>query len=156
MLVIVAGGVIGASLSFGFLGSRSGAPVDMVGMVTGRIIDAQTGFSVTAAQVHIASLDRAGRLSQRNGRYLFKNVPAGTHTMTVARIGYRTTEVQITVGGGQTLEQDFFVPQGPVTVTPLILRKQDGRFVEVMEELESAISPTERFQPVEVRVIRER
>ena len=161
MLVIAAGGIIGASLAFSFMGSRSfyepSATVESatrvaarVGTVSGEITDAQTGASVAAAQVYIASLDLLGALSQQNGRYLLKNVPPGTHTLTVARIGYRTTEVQITVGSGQTLDQNFSVAEGPVQVNRAIRLTNDGRFVEAMQERESII-PTESFQPVEVR-----
>ncbi|MCH8810974.1 MAG: carboxypeptidase-like regulatory domain-containing protein [Gemmatimonadetes bacterium] len=76
------------------------------GTVAGQITDAQTGGSIAAAQVFIPSLDMGG-LTQQNGRYLLQNVPAGTHTLSVARIGYGTMQMQITVRGGQTVEQNF-------------------------------------------------
>ena len=170
VLAIVAGGALGASLSFSLLGrspaddvpapdpvvaasatiesATRGAP--RVGTVTGQVTDAQTGASVAAAQVYIANLYLLGALSQQNGRYLLQNVPAGTHTLSVFRIGYRTTEVQITVGGGRTLDQDFSVAEGPLQVKTVIRQRKDGRFVEAMEERESVTSPTESLQPVEV------
>ena len=73
------------------------------GTVTGRVLDSQSGLPLAAVQVFISALDLGG-LTQQNGRYLLQNVPAGTHTVTVARIGYRTTEAQVSVGGGQTVE----------------------------------------------------
>ena len=78
------------------------------GTVTGRVLDARSGLPIPSVQVFIPSLDLGG-LTQQNGRYLLQNVPAGTHTLTVARIGYRTSEVQVAVGGGQTVEQNFSV-----------------------------------------------
>ena len=48
-----------------------------------------------------------GGLTQQNGRYLLQNVPAGTYTLSVARIGYGTMQMQITIGGGQTVEKNF-------------------------------------------------
>ncbi len=110
MLTIMAGGVIGASLSFSLLGSRSGDVPVAVGTVTGQVTDAQTGGSVAAVQVYITSLELGG-LSQPNGLYVLQNVPAGTYTLTATRIGYRTTEAQITIGGGQTVEQNFSVAE---------------------------------------------
>ena len=167
LLTIVAGGVMGGSISLRLLSSDDvpapdpvvapsatiesatrGAP--RVGTVTGQVTDAQTGASVAAAQVYIANLYLLGALSQQNGRYLLQNVPAGTHTLSVFRIGYRTTEVQITVGGGRTLDQDFSVAEGPLQVKTVIRQRKDGRFVEAMEERESVTSPTESLQPVEV------
>ncbi len=79
-----------------------------VGVVTGRITDGQTGRSIAAAQVFISSLD-VGGLTQQNGRYLLQNVPAGTYTLSVARIGYQTTWVRIVVVGDQTVEQDLTI-----------------------------------------------
>ena len=79
-----------------------------VGVVTGRITGGQTGRSIAAAQVFISSLD-VGGLTQQNGRYLLQNVPAGTYTLSVARIGYQTTWVRIVVVGDQTVEQDLAI-----------------------------------------------
>ena len=141
VLTIVAGGVIGASLSLSFLAlSPSGdVPVAVglryeatatvesatrvparVGTVTGQVIDASSGSPVAAAQIYIASLELGG-LSQRNGRYLLQNVPAGSYTLAVARIGYRTTEAQITVGGGQTVERNFSVAQEAIQLHEMVV-----------------------------------
>ena len=156
VLAIVAGGVIGPSLSFSFLRSRPSdvPPAVISGMVTGRVTNAQGGGSVQAAQVFIGSLE-LGALSRRTGRYLLRDVPAGTYTMTVARIGYVTTERQITVGSGQTADQDFVIVEGPLQVNRVRRQREEGRFVKAMEERESVI-PTESFGPVEVRAIRQR
>jgi len=76
------------------------------GTITGRVVDASTGQAIAAVQVFISALDIGG-LTQQSGRYLLQNVPAGTHTLSVSRIGYRTTEAEVTVAGGQTVEQNF-------------------------------------------------
>ena len=88
---------------------RVPAPVQ-TGKITGQVIDEPTGLPVAAVQVFISSL-RVGGLTQQNGRYLLQNVPAGTHTLTVARIGYGTTEVQIAVAGDRTIEQNFVISE---------------------------------------------
>ena len=106
VLTIVTGGVIGAALSFGFLAllPSGEVPVSLgvlyesssvlesatrvparVGTVTGQITDAGSGSPVATAQVHIAGL-KLGGVSQRNGRYLLQNVPAGAYTVTVDRV----------------------------------------------------------------------
>ena len=121
LLAIVAGGAIGASLSFSFLAlTRSGVEPEPFGTVTGQVTDAQTGVSLSAVQVYIDDL-RLGSLSQRNGRYLLLDVLAGTHTLTVVRMGYRTVEEQITIGGGQTLEQNFSVAGEAARLDPLVV-----------------------------------
>jgi iron complex outermembrane receptor protein len=140
-LTIVAGGVIGASLSFNFLGSgdvpapdpvvvptatvEAATPAVQRGIVTGRITDEQTGRSLAAAQVYFSGL-KLGGLSQQNGKYLLLNVPTGTHTLTISRIGYGSREAQVTVGGGQTVEQNFAVAQESLQIEPIIVTVTPG------------------------------
>ncbi len=90
------------------------------GTVTGRVTDASNGQPIAAVQVFISSLDLGG-LTQQNGRYLLQNVPAGTHTLSVSRIGYRTVEAQITVGGGQTVEQNFSVAEEALQLDAIVV-----------------------------------
>ena len=91
-------------------------------------------------QVYILSLQLGG-LSQQDGRYLLQNVRAGTHTLTVARIGYRTVEEQITVGGGQTTEQSFSIAEEALPVDAVVVtgtvggttRRSIGNAVSVVD-----------------------
>src|SRR5687768_5122460 len=76
------------------------------GSVTGRVTEAQSGAPLAAVQLFIAG-SGIGVLSQQNGRYLLLNVPAGTHTLSAQRIGYRAATQQITVAAGGTVVQDF-------------------------------------------------
>ena len=150
VLTIVAGGLIGASLSFGFLGQSAAddvpgvalgllyepsAPLESearvgarVGTVTGQVTDASSGSPVAAVQVYISSLELGG-LSQRNGRYLLRNVPAGTYTLAVTRIGYRTLEAQITIDGRQTVqtvEHNFSIADEALQLDPLVVPGTPG------------------------------
>ena len=95
------------------------------GTVTGRVLDNQSGQPLPAVQVFISSLDLGG-LTQQNGRYLLQNVPAGTHTLSVARIGYRTQESQISVGGGQTVEQNFNMAEEALALDEIIVTGTPG------------------------------
>ncbi len=95
------------------------------GTVTGRVLDSQTGTPLAAVQVFISALDLGG-LTQQNGRYLLQNVPAGTHTLTVARIGYRTTDAQVSVGGGQTVEQNFAIAEEALALDEIIVTGTPG------------------------------
>ena len=84
------------------------------GTITGQVTDGQTGAPISAAQVYFADL-KLGSLTQRNGRYLLLNVPVGSHTLTVARIGYGTTQIEIVVRGDQTLERDLAISKAEST-----------------------------------------
>ncbi len=117
-------GAFGA-LVMAFLLVVPGLGAQQGGTVTGRVLDAQSGQPIPAVQVFISSLDLGG-LTQQNGRYLLQNVPAGTHTLAVARIGYRTVEVQITVGGGQTVEQNFGLAEEALQLDEIIVTGTPG------------------------------
>ncbi len=95
------------------------------GTITGRVNDASSGQPLAAVQVFISALDLGG-LTQQNGRYLLQNVPAGTHTLAVSRIGYRTIEAQVTVGGGQTVEQNFSVSEEALQLDEIIVTGTAG------------------------------
>ena len=113
------------ALVMAFLLVVPGLGAQQGGTVTGRVLDAQRGQPIPAVQVFISSLDLGG-LTQQNGRYLLQNVPAGTHTLSVSRIGYRTTEVQVTVGGGQTVEQNFTLSEEALQLDEIIVTGTAG------------------------------
>ena len=75
-------------------------------VITGSVTDSQTGVAVPATQVFISELN-LGSLSEGNGSYTINDVPAGTHTVSVQRLGYRPIEQTVTVAGGQTVQLDF-------------------------------------------------
>ena len=87
------------------------------GTVTGRVIDGLNSQPIAAVQVSIGSLGIGG-LTQQNGRYLLLNVPAGTHQLTVTRVGYRATTATITIRGDRTVEQNFSIAGGVLTPPP--------------------------------------
>ena len=95
------------------------------GTVTGRVIDSGTLQPIAAVQVSIGSLGIGG-LTQQNGRYLLPNVPAGTHELSVTRIGYRTTTATITIGAAQTVEQNFSVAEEALQLDAIIVTGTAG------------------------------
>jgi hypothetical protein len=80
------------------------------GSITGRVIDAQSGQTIPAAQVFIPNLE-IGMLSQENGSFILVNVPVGTRPVTVRKSGYRPVTVNVTVTDGQTTALDFRITE---------------------------------------------
>ena len=113
------------ALVMAFLLVVPGLGAQQGGTVTGRVLDARGGQPIPAVEVFISNLELGG-LTQQNGRYLLQNVPAGTHTVSVSRIGYRTTEVQVTVGGGQTVEQNFTMSEEALQLDEIIVTGTAG------------------------------
>lgn len=64
------------------------------GWVWGAVYSAADGAAVAEAQVYIPELN-IGSLTDRRGRFVIREVPAGTWTLQVARACYVTTDVQI-------------------------------------------------------------
>ena len=93
--------------------------------ITGRVLDQRTGAPMSAVQVFVAG-SGIGALSQQNGRYLLLNVPAGTHSLTAQRIGYREQVVEVTVAAGETLVQDFAMSEAALGLDEIIVTGTPG------------------------------
>ena len=93
--------------------------------VTGRVVNSQTGASVSAVQVFIAG-SGIGALSQQNGRYLLLNVPVGTHTLTAQRIGYGQQSAEVTVAAGATVVRDFALAEQALGLDEIIVTGTAG------------------------------
>ena len=116
--------VLGA-LAAAILIAAPGLVAQQGGTITGRVLDAQTGLPIGAVQVFIQNLDLGG-LSQQSGRYLLQNIPTGTHELSAARIGYRTVVQQVTVGGGQVVEQNFTLTEEALALDEIIVTGTAG------------------------------
>lgn len=71
------------------------------GRILGKILDATDGAAVDNAQVTVEGTS-LGTLSDLNGRYVLRNVPAGSRAVRVEMLGYATktvTEVTVEAGG---------------------------------------------------------
>ena len=93
---------------------------DAQGIITGRVTDAGPGTVLASVQIYIDALD-IGTLSQPNGNYLLLNVPVGTHSLTVQRIGYRTVTVEVAVGQGVTVTQSFALDETALQLDEIVV-----------------------------------
>lgn len=71
-------------------------PAESSSVVTGTIVDAQSGEPVPFAYVHLEEINRA-ITADRNGEFQFQNVPPGTYTLAVHRLGFRDWHREIEV-----------------------------------------------------------
>ncbi len=93
--------------------------------VTGRVTNQSTGEPLAAVQVFIAG-SGIGALTQANGRYLLLNVPAGVHTLSAERIGYRGLTQEVSVSAGATLVQDFALTEEALGLDEIIVTGTPG------------------------------
>jgi len=95
------------------------------GTVTGIIRDRAGMSPLSAAQVHIPGTG-VGTLTGANGRYLLTQVPAGTHTLRVERLGYSPVQVEIQVVSGETLEVNLQLQQQALDLDEIIVTGTPG------------------------------
>lgn len=75
------------------------------GTIAGKVTNAATGAGVSSAQVQVAGLG-LGTVTADDGSYRIGNVPAGTYTVIVRRIGFqerRATGVAVSASGTATV-----------------------------------------------------
>ena len=75
------------------------------GTITGTVT-ASEGEAIHNANVFIHGI-MIGAATDHNGRYTIVNSPAGSHTLIVGALGYRTGRVEISVPEGGKVTQDF-------------------------------------------------
>jgi TonB-dependent starch-binding outer membrane protein SusC len=124
--------------------------VALTGMVVGRITDAQTFEPLAGTQVAITALG-IGTLTSSAGRFTLTGVPAGTHTVSVLRIGYRAVEETVQVVAGGTAQVDISLRPEALQLDALVVTGT-GREVRT-REMGTAIGQVRRadFQNAPVR-----
>ncbi|HWC74641.1 MAG TPA: TonB-dependent receptor [Gemmatimonadales bacterium] len=88
---------------------------EQTGSIVGRVTDAKSGQGVPSARVSLSG-GRFISLTNDSGAFRMTDVPVGTYTLTVRRIGYLQATRNITVSADQQVAVDV---QLEVSVTPL-------------------------------------
>lgn len=83
------------ALAFSFVAVPVAAQRPTAPAVRGTVTDA-TGGAVSIARVTVASLNRA-TTTDETGRFVLRNLPAGTHHLTVTRIGFAPAHADVTL-----------------------------------------------------------
>ena len=68
----------------------------LAGEISGTVIDSSQTIALRAAQIRLVELDRVAT-SERDGSFIFADVPAGTYTLEVSYIGAPTTTETVVV-----------------------------------------------------------
>ncbi|MBI4540301.1 MAG: TonB-dependent receptor [Gemmatimonadetes bacterium] len=113
-----------AVLVFALLLPR-GAVAQQGGTITGRVVETGTQVPLASTQVYLAGTG-TGTITAPNGRYILLNVPAGTYTVTVERIGFRTETRQVTVAAGQSVEANFELTEEPLGLDEIVVTGTAG------------------------------
>ncbi len=95
------------------------------GVITGQVLDAQSGAPVGAAQVFIPELS-IGVLSQPDGSFTLVNVPAGLHEVQAQRLGFTTATQQVSVTADGTATVDFNVSRDALELDAVVVTGTAG------------------------------
>lgn len=116
------GKILPLAAALAFMVGVDAAPVtaQQTGSITGTVVDASNGRTLESAQVFIEDLN-LGALSNRQGRFVMLNVPAGTHELQVEIIGYTPSTQQVTVTAGQTATVEFQLESTALRLQELVV-----------------------------------
>ncbi|QSR16805.1 TonB-dependent receptor [Novosphingobium sp. KA1] len=105
----------------GLLASASFATIAHAGEVAGSVHDATGVRALQSASVRIVELDRSVE-TDRSGRYIFGDVPAGTYTLEARYVGAEVTTRSVTVPATGRVDGNFdlaAIGGGDILVTGL-------------------------------------
>ena len=121
----------------------AGLSSDVTGRIVGRVIDQASGQGLTDVQIYVEGT-RLGTASGVDGRYIILNVPEGTVTLRVRRIGYQEKQITaVLVPAGKAVEQVISLTTAPaqqlevVSVTASVER---GSVAEALDAQRTAVN----------------
>ncbi len=85
----------------------------------GTVRQAATGAPLAGVQVSLPALSLGG-ITDPGGNYTVSDIPAGTHTVEFARIGFGTEVREVTLADGQTLRLDLELREAAVAIEGLV------------------------------------
>jgi hypothetical protein len=90
------------------------------GTITGKVLDTKSGQPLTEVGVQIVGLGR-GMQTGLDGRFRFANIPAGTITIHVRRIGYQPKTITgVYLEAGKTVDQPITLDAAAVTLSAVV------------------------------------
>lgn len=128
------------------------AAIPAQGQVSGTVTEEGTGRPLPATQVMIEGTG-IGTLTDESGRFTLTNVPAGTQTLVVQRIGYNTSRSEVAVTPGQVTSVNVTLAASAVALEELVVvgygtqqRRQVTGSVASVRGSDIADSPSPSFE----------
>ena len=95
------------------------------GVVTGRVTESGSGRPVGEAQIAVVGT-RLGAVTDANGNFRIANVPTGTQTLRVRRIGYALATQSVTVNAGGPTEVAFTLAPAATELDRIVVTGTPG------------------------------
>ena len=122
------------------------------GVITGRVTEEGSGRALASVRVYLEG-SGLGTLTNGSGRFLLTNAPAGTHTLTAERVGYRPASERITVAEGGTMGVDFTVAVAAIALDEIVVtgtgvateKRRLGHTIATLDATELETAPVADF-----------
>ena len=127
--------------------------------ITGKVSDSK-GLPLGAATIVFEGFN-SGAVTELDGSYIIKEIPAGTYRITVSFLGYRTVSKAVTIEAGQSLEKSFVLQEDALNIesvvisgtryerdrvnNPMVVNVVDNKLLSATQSI--AISEGLNFQP---------
>jgi TonB-linked SusC/RagA family outer membrane protein len=100
--------------------SASTLQAQATGTINGRVVDAENGQPISAAQITISGT-QLGRSTGDDGRFSLPSLTAGSKTLIVRRIGYQQQSRTVTLGANATITVDFSLAKSSVSLAGVVV-----------------------------------
>jgi TonB-linked SusC/RagA family outer membrane protein len=106
-------------LSGALITGMSASAMAQQGTLTGTVTDRATGDPLENARVVVIGPNRI-EVTGQDGRYTFRGVAAGTHSVRVLRLGYSPVTDTVAVTTGEMVNLDFALAPAPVQLDEIV------------------------------------
>src|SRR6058998_1421916 len=107
------------ALPLGVLATSAAVAQAQQSTITGRITAAGSGEPLQESRVVLVGTSLFATAAQ-DGRYAIRNVPAGSYTVRVLRVGYEEQKKPVQVASGESLTLDFSMAPVVVKLTEVV------------------------------------
>lgn len=120
-----------------FLFIGNAYPAAATSSVEGYVRDSQTNEPLIGTNVIIMGTS-LGAATDINGKYIIRNIPAGSYTIRATYIGYKSSQFKVEIKEGQHLSQDFkLVPESIEGQTVVVTGQASGQLAAINQQLTS-------------------
>lgn len=119
-VALTAGGALAATAQQTARPAATAAPTGPVGSIVGQVVMAESKAPLQGAMVQVTgTTQRAG--SNAEGRYVLRNVAAGSRTVRVQLLGFAPIEQRVDVVAGGTSTVNFAMKDLPYAISPVVV-----------------------------------
>jgi len=112
----------------------STAQPNMAAILTGEVLDSETGDPLIGAHVFIAS-SMMGTITNNDGQYELTNVPTGAHRLYVSMLGFEDDFLDIMLRTSKPYTFDFNLDPSPIGIGEIVVEaEQDKNWKKRLEK----------------------